>query len=169
MAENRYIKKSILILLSLFFYFVLPVSGQTPVPSYFQMANYRTAQRCLELARTAVIQLNYEESYSLVLTGLEYDTSIPDLWYLKALLLSFQGGPKYQIREAVEQSLQAGQWLYYTPEAARILNAQVLVKTGEEKKALDVLNSKPFILTSDAEYIRAQAYYKLSDAKKHVK
>ena len=166
MAENRYIKKSILILLSLFFYFVLPVSGQTPVPSYFQMANYRTAQRCLELARTAVIQLNYEESYSLVLTGLEYDTSIPDLWYLKALLLSFQGGPKYQIREAVEQSLQAGQWLYYTPEAARILNAQVLVKTGEEKKALDVLNSKPFILTSDAEYIRAQAYYKLSDAKK---
>lgn len=166
MTENRYANKIILLLLCLFYFFVLPVSAQTPVPSYFQMANYKTAQRCLELARNGLIQLNYEESYSLVLTGLEYDTSIPDLWYLKALLLSIQGGSRYQIKEAAEQSLQAGQWLHYTPEAARILNAQVLVKTGEEQKALTIIDSKPFILTSDAEYIRAEAYYKLSDAKK---
>ncbi len=146
--------------------FCMNVSAQNSEPSFFQLANYRTAKRCLEIARDSLLSFNYEEAYSLVLTGLEYDTSIPDLWYLKALLLSRQNGSLYEIRNAAQSALSVSPWLYYTYDAARILTAQVLVKTGEVEKSLEILNAKPLILTGDAEYIRAEAFYKLSQERK---
>lgn len=160
-------KKIITVLLYIFFGCIcIPVSSQENLPSYILQANYRTAQRCLELARDAIGRFDYEESLSLVTTGLDYDQSIPDLWYLKSLLLSYKDTPKFMVKEAVEASLKKNTWLYYNPDAARVLYAQVLVKTSEEKKAIEVLNQSPLIVTSDAEYIRAEAYYKLSQADK---
>lgn len=166
MVKNRFIVNRLTLVMVVLLYSIVPVSTQTAAPSYIQMANFRTAQRCLELAKNALINFNYDEAYYLVLTGLDYDNTIPDLWYLKALLLSYQDGKRYEIIEAVETSLQGGQWLYYTPEAARILTAQVLVKTGSPKKALEILDAKPLVITSDAEYIRADACYKISEVQK---
>ncbi len=144
----------------------LPLTSQSSPPSYFQLANYRTAQRCLEMARDAVIGLDYKQAYDCVITGLSYDDSIPDLWYLKALLLSVNTESFYEVKKDAETALQKTQWLYYTKEAARLLLSQMYVKTHEAQKALDVLNAKPLLITSDAEYVRAEAYYKLDQRQK---
>ncbi len=124
-------------------------------------AHYRkTAVRYIETAKKFLEEENYSASLSQTALGLTFDKSIADLYYIQALALSVQGASPHEIFPALNASLEAD-WYEYNRDAARLLLADLYVKTGQSAQALDILNEKPALYTTDALYARARALYRL--------
>lgn len=155
-------KKNLILLLALFIMFF----GFAQNSDYLNQANYQTAKRCVELARDQLLVQKYDSAFDFVETGLLYDQSISDLWYLHALLLEVKNLEIFKRIDSIEKAIEKNSWLYYTAEAARIFYARYLIDTGDSQKALTLLNEKPLLIQSDAEYLRCLAYYRLGDNKK---
>ncbi|MBQ3670029.1 MAG: hypothetical protein II921_00945 [Treponema sp.] len=133
-------------------------SQATPAKSA-SVANRRTAIRYLKLAEQYINEKSIREADSNIELGLAYDESIPDLWYYKALSESLKDSPKSQIVPLVERSLQLGKWAQANRDAARVLYADLLCDTLRFEESLQVLDEKPLIYSSDAEFIRIKDYY----------
>ena len=154
--------RAALFLLSLFSFLFLGAQES----DYLNQANFQTATRCVELARDQLVAGNYIDAFDFIEVGLFYDESISDLWYLHALLLEYQNKEIFKIIDSVEKALEKKSWLYYTPEAARILYAKYALATGDMHAALKILDEKPVLIQSDAEYLRCLASYRLQDREK---
>lgn len=144
---------------SLFLFFVMPLFSQ----NFASNANRRTAVRYLTLANTAASEKKWEAVKSHCEMGLCYDDKIADLWYLRAIAESNTNGKKIEVLRLVTKSLTEGNWVSYNRDSARILYADILCMTGKEDLVFSVLDSEPMLYSSDAEFIRAKAYYKLGD------
>lgn len=123
------------------------------------VANRRTAIRYLQLAKQNFSDKNWDEAVSASKIGLAYDDSIADLWYINAAAKMNRGDKKSEVLSLVSKSLAGGEWVDYNKDGARILYADLLCSTREFSEAVSVLDQNPFIYSSDAEYIRAKAYY----------
>ncbi|MBR0032916.1 MAG: hypothetical protein IJP61_11630 [Treponema sp.] len=140
----------------------LLASSVAQVPSgSASVANRRTAIRYLQLASQYINEKSLREADSNIELGLAYDDTIPDLWYLKALSASMRDAPKAEIIPFVEKSLQLGKWAQSNRDAARVLYADLLCETLRYEESLQVLDEKPLIYSSDAEFIRVKDYYGL--------
>ncbi len=123
------------------------------------VANRRTAIRYLQLAKQNFSDKNWDEAVSASKIGLAYDDGIADLWYINAAAKMNRGDKKSEVLSLVSKSLAGGEWVDYNKDGARILYADLLCSTREFSEAVSVLDQNPFIYSSDAEYIRAKAYY----------
>lgn len=124
-------------------------------------ANRRTAMRCLKLAETYLSANDCVNALGQAELGLAYDDSVADLWYIKAASKSGMGENKAEILPLVTHSLTEGEWIDYNRDGARVLYADLLSDTGSYEQAIAVLDSAPFIYSSDAEYIRVKSYYRI--------
>lgn len=125
------------------------------------VANRRTAIRYLQLTKQYESEGKWQEAESNARIGLAYDDSIADLWYLCAAAKMNLGHKRSEILPLVVKSLSEGEWVDYNKDGARILYADILVDTHKYEQAVSVLDEKPFIYSSDAEYIRARSFYNL--------
>lgn len=127
--------------------------------SSVESVNRRTAVRCLKLAESYLSANDYGNALSQAELGLAYDETVADLWYLKAAAKSGLQEVKADILPLVMRAMTEGEWVDYNRDGARVLYADLLCDTGNYDQAIAILDSKPFIYSSDAEYIRIKAYY----------
>lgn len=121
--------------------------------------NRKTAIRYLKLAEQYAAEKNWNAADSSAQLGLAYDESISDLWYIRAVSKTMGDFPKYKIIPLIQNALTTSFWVDYNKDSARVLYADILCSTGEHEQALTLLDAKPFIYSSDAEYIRIKSYY----------
>lgn len=126
-----------------------------------ESVNRRTAVRCLKLAESYLSSRDFENALAQSELGLSYDDSVADLWYVKAAAKSGRGDIKADIIPLVMKSLTEGDWVDYNRDGARVLYADLLCDTGMYDQALTILDAKPFIYSSDAEFIRVKSYYRI--------
>jgi hypothetical protein len=126
-------------------------------------ANTRTAMRCLDLARTYLLDKRWQKAWNQAELGLNYDDSIADLWYVQANSLKQQGSTISQIMEPLKQAINRPTWVYWNSDAARLMLAEMYLKTGLSHDCLALLDKTPKLASSDAQYIRAQALYNIND------
>lgn len=124
-------------------------------------ANRKTAVRCLKIASSYLTVKDYENALSQGTLGLAYDDSVADLWYITAAAKSGLMYPNSEVLALVTKALNAGDWVDYNRDGARILYADILCDTGKYDEAVSALDSAPLIYSSDAEFIRAKAYYRM--------
>ncbi|MBR7064090.1 MAG: tetratricopeptide repeat protein [Treponema sp.] len=122
-------------------------------------ANRRTANRFLKLAEECLGQKLYSQSYSQSQMGLNYDSSISDLWYISAASLHAQKKEAATVLPLVSKALTLNNWVDYNKDAARSLYAELLCTIGDYEKAISVLDAAPFLYSADAEYIRSKSLY----------
>ena len=118
----------------------------------------KTAVRYIEPAKKLLIEENFDGSFSQAALGLSYDNGVADLYFIQALGLSARGAPPYMILPLIKAALDAV-WYDYNRDAARLLLADLLLKTGKSSEALALLDEKPALYTRDALYSRARALY----------
>lgn len=124
-------------------------------------ANRRTANRCLNLAEKCMLGDDWQNAYNQTELGLAYDDSISDLHYIKALAQSNMNYKRRDVLNTIERAFELGNWINYNENGARVLYADVLSEIGQYDKSLEILDSKPFIYTADAEFIRIKNYYRM--------
>ena len=127
------------------------------------VANKNTALRCLKLAENCLIAGDYENAFNQAELGLSYDDSISDLIYIKAHARRFLKAKKADVIKDVEEAFEKDNWVGYTVNGARILYADLLSDVGRYEESMNVLDSKPFILTADAEFIRIKNLYRMGN------
>lgn len=125
--------------------------------------NFRTALRYAQVARGLTMEGDFSEALNQVEKGLAYEENFSDLLYIKAFCLSALGEKKYLAKECVEKAVKNNSYREINPQQGRILYASYLVDTMDCEKALDVLDATPVIFTSDGEYLRAIANYRLGN------
>ncbi len=161
---NKYRKIILVFLLFNSVFMIHPQSSETYLESNAALANKRTALRCLSLAGNYFSEKNYAASLAQANLGLAYCQDLSDLWYVLACVQNLTGEPKAKVLSSVEKALSLNNWTEYKRDSARILYADILCDTLRFNEVFDVLDSKPMIYSSDAEYIRAKAYYRKGDA-----
>ena len=124
-------------------------------------ANRKTAVRCLKLAENYLSSRDFENAMVQAELGLSYDDTVSYLLYIKAAAKSGLGAPRAEVLPLAVKALTEGEWVDYNRDGARILYADLLCDTGEGAQAVAVLDANPFIYSSDAEFIRTKAYYRM--------
>ena len=148
-----------------FFAFALdPIKSGDALKDSADLANRRTALRCLSNATNYASEKNYEAAMSQAQLGIAYDDSISDLWYVVAASSSAVGKTKAEILPVLEKSLRINNWVNYNRDNARLMAADILCETGNLARALNLLDSKPMLYSSDAEFVRVKIYYRIGDA-----
>jgi hypothetical protein len=147
------------------FLFLTIVAGFAQAPSqpstYTQIVNRRTAERYLQLAREYIAAKTWEAASASAETGLDYDPGVSDLWYFRALSRQKLGALPAETAPYLKTAFELENWLDYNRDGARLLYAGILADTGESPRALEFLDASPMIYSSEAEYIRAKAYYRI--------
>lgn len=138
-----------------------PVKSGDSLKDSADLANRRTALRCLSNATNYASEKNFDAALSQANLGIAYDDSISDLWYVAAAADSALGKSKAEVLPLLDLSLQKNNWVNYNRDNARLMAADILSETGSLEKALELLDSKPMIYSSDAEFIRCKIYYRM--------
>ncbi len=141
-------------------------NSQSTFSTSASAANRRTAIRYLQNAKQYAAEKAWKEAYSVAKIGLEYDDSVADLHYISAVSRYALGASKNEVMGIVVKALNEdkAQWVDYNKDNARILYADILCGTRHFKEALAVLDTEPFVYSSDAEVIRVKSYYNLGFA-----
>lgn len=134
-------------------------------------ANRKTALRYLQLAKHYITGQNWESALKSCVTGIEYDDTVADLYYLYSLSLFNLNYTRSEFIPVIEIALDSSktQWVDYNQSNARIFYSDLLCTTGKPEQAITVLDSEPMIFSADAEFIRAKAYYEINSAESILK
>lgn len=155
---------SALLLSVSFFAFALdPIKSGDALKDSADLANRRTALRCLSNATNYAAEKNYDAAVSQAQLGIAYDDSISDLWYVVAASGSALGKTRSEILPVLERSLKINNWVNYNRDNARLMAADIYSETGNLGRALELLDSKPMLYSSDAEFVRVKIYYRMGD------
>ncbi|MGN0728616.1 tetratricopeptide repeat protein [Treponema sp.] len=160
MRIHQYKNKSLLVSF-IFFIFLGSAFSEN---EYSGAANRRTALRCLETASNYIFDKNWEAAKSQACFGIAYDDSVSDLWYVYAVAENALGKTKAAVLLLIEKAINCDSWSNYNRDNARLLYADILCDTGRMSEALAVLDSQPFLYSSDSELIRIKALYRLKDS-----
>lgn len=153
---------SVLFLSLSFFAFALdPIKSGDVLKDSADLANRRTALRCLSNATNYASERNFDAALSQAQLGIAYDESISDLWYVVAASSSALGKTRAEILPVLDKSLTINNWVNYNRDNARLMAADILSETGNLNRALELLDSKPMLYSSDAEFVRVKIYYRL--------
>lgn len=157
-------KKCRFVFLLIIFFVQLPFFVFAQSSKAANSANRKTAQRCLSLSENFILGGDWSNALSQAELGLSYDSTISDLWYVKAAAQSSLGYTKADILSVIEQSFKCDDWVNYSKNSARILYADILCDTGLYDESLAVLDSEPLLYSADSEFIRIKNYYRLGTA-----
>ncbi|MCQ2597014.1 MAG: hypothetical protein MJ181_04125 [Treponema sp.] len=135
------------------------------VLSFAQNVSYaaaarRTAERCLKLSETYFLSRDYTSAFNQAEMGLNYDDSVSDLYYLKAVSRKKLGATVKEVISLAKTASEKGNWIGYNEKGNRVLLADLLSDTGSYSEALDELDRTPFVFSADAEVIRIKTYYR---------
>ena len=87
-----------------------PVKSGDSLKDSADLANRRTALRCLSNATNYASEKNFDAALSQANLGIAYDDSISDLWYVAAAADSALGKSKAEVLPLLDLSLQKNNW-----------------------------------------------------------
>ena len=114
LSRDKKMKKLISVFLlgaSFIAYALEPIRTGDSLKDSADLANRRTALRCLSNATGYVSDGNYEAALSQARLGIAYDDSISDLWYMVAACGTASGQTRYEILPVLEKSLKKDNWV----------------------------------------------------------
>ncbi len=161
LLKGSYMKNKFVLLIMTFAFSCSCLSVFAQEKSSASLANRRTAVRYLKLAKQYAGRQQWNEADSQAVLGLEYDDSVSDLWYIRAVSSKALGGERFEALPFIEKSLEKNNWVDYNRDGARILYADLLSSTLRFEQAIEMLDEKPLLYSADAEYIRIKCYYNL--------
>lgn len=123
------------------------------------------ATRYLNLAINAVSTGDYEGADALAVTGLSYDKTIADFWFIRAKAVVERGEPVKNAIEYLETAVGLADWLKYNNTNAIIMLAELYYDTGSYSKCLSVLQSASKYTLSQAYYLEAASLYAMGRVK----
>lgn len=144
-----------------------------PLDDSVRMANRRTALRYLSIAKNYASKSDWQSVVNQVSCGIAYDDTVSDLWYMLGVAENNLGKTKALVFSHVETAINENYWLDYNRDAARILYADLLCDTTRYEDVFAVLDGNgndftnprfvngPYVYSSDAEFIRTKAYYRM--------
>jgi hypothetical protein len=112
--------------------------------------------------RQAIEKGRWGEAEAALERAADYAAVSSDLSYLLALARSHEGRPGGAALEAVRRSLETDRWRFYTPEAARLLEAETLITLMAYSEALRSLSPVPE--SAESCRLRLLAFKGLGDA-----
>lgn len=127
------------------------------------MSRRRTALRCLELAKSYLAEKDYPSASSTAQMGISYDDGISDLYFILAQSENSRGAVIADCLPLVAHALELDSWADYNRDNARLMYADMLCDTGSYEKVDSILDNAPSIYSSDAEFVRTKAYYRMGD------
>lgn len=125
-------------------------------------ADKNTALRYLKLSQDYMLSSDWNSVLNYSEIGLSYDSSIPELWYTKALALEQKREKPYIIIENLEKALSLG-WSTLNKNGAKLLLANYYYHTMNYYDALELVKDSALQLNSDALKIQAKVYYMIND------
>jgi hypothetical protein len=93
-----------------------------------QTGDAAIAARYLAWAQTAIDDDRWDAAGTALERARDFAEASSDISYLRAVVLLHQGEAKGAVLEALRQALETRRWTSYTPEQARFLEAQVLIR-----------------------------------------
>ncbi|MDR2797689.1 MAG: CDC27 family protein [Treponema sp.] len=97
------------------------------------------AEKYLAWAQRAMNQGRWAEALVGLERGRDFSDASSDMAYLLALVRFHEGKPLAEVLEAVQQALETRCWHAYTPDAARLLEAETLIQLRRYADALNIL------------------------------
>jgi tetratricopeptide (TPR) repeat protein len=131
---------------------LIPAHAQVPEPRSSAPGGYETpevlgdaaaAEKYAAWARQAIEEGRWGEAEAALERAADYAAVSSDLSYLLALARSHENRPRGAVLEAVRRGLEADRWRFYTPEAARLLEAETLIAVRAFSEALRSLSPLP--------------------------
>ena len=123
------------------------------------------ATRYLNLAINAMSSNDYDTADSLAVTGISYDDTIADFWFIRAKTAVESGMPSRDSITYLEKALSLTDWVKYSDTNAIIMLADLYYKTGEYNKCLTVLQSASKYTIPEAYYLEAASLYEIRHEK----
>ena len=142
----------------------VPAQVSTEISAEVSASNTRIAERYLNSAEKYLFSKSWNNAFNQAELGLHYDSSISDLYYVKALALANLGNKRAEVYDIVKKAFEYDKWTNYNRNGARILYADILSDLGLYDESLTVLDQKPLIYSADAEFIRIKNYYRMGTA-----
>lgn len=141
-----------------------PIKSGDSLLDSANLANRRTALRCLSNATNYASEKKYGEALVQSDLGIAYDDSISDLWYLKAACSLSTGKIRAEILPLLDRSLKNDNWVNYNKDNARLMAADILSETNRLQQAMEILDANPMLYSSDAEFVRVKILYRMGDS-----
>ena len=123
------------------------------------------ATRYLNLAINAVSYGDYDSADSLAVTGLSYDETVADFWFIRAKAAVETGLPAKNAIEYLEKAVSLSDWLKYGSTNAIIMLAELYYETGSYNKCLSILQSASKFVVPEAYYLQAASLYAINKEK----
>ncbi|MHB9292792.1 hypothetical protein Holit_01897 [Hollandina sp. SP2] len=101
------------------------------------------AERYLAWAQRAMNQGRWAEALAGLERGHDFSDASSDMAYLLALVRFHEGKPLARVLEGVQQALEIQCWHTYTPDAARLLEAEIFIRWRRYGDALNMLARLP--------------------------
>ena len=118
------------------------------------------AQRALQQGRWAEALAGLERGY-------DFSDASSDMAYLLALVRFHEGKPLAKVRDAVQQALEIQRWQTYTPDAARLLEAEICIQLRRYADALDMLD--PLAPSVEKRYFQLRAFQGLGNREAFIR
>lgn len=125
-------------------------------------ADRNTALRYLKLSQDYMLKSDWNSVLNYSEIGLTYDSSIPELWYTKAIALEQKREKPYIIIENLEKALSLD-WTTLNNNGAKLLLANYYYHTMNYYDALELVKDSALQLNSDALKTQAKIYYMIND------
>ncbi len=117
------------------------------------------ALRYLNLAINAVSSDDYETADQLAVTGISYDETVADFWFIRAKAASGKNAPAKEIIEYLEKAFELTDWLKFSKTNSVVMLADLYYKTGSYDRCLDFLLTISDSALPEAYYLEAAACY----------
>ena len=123
------------------------------------------ALRYLNLAINAVSSGDYETADSLSVTGLSYDETVADFWFIRAKAAAERNDASKNIIEYLEKAVGYTDWLKYSSTNAVVMLADLYYKTGSYSKCIDILKDASKYAMPEVYYLQAASLYAIGRVK----
>lgn len=127
--------------------------------------NRRMASRYLSLAVNAFSTGDYDAAEALVETGMSYDSSVPDFWYIKALEAQNRGGSRRELTEYLEKAVSCSDWVIYNGFNAKLMLARIYYEEGNYSGCQKLMTGSSGSGNAEACWLEASSLYELGRAK----
>lgn len=124
-------------------------------------AGQNAALRYAQIANSFLLDKNYSDALKNTDYGLNYNSDLSDLYYIKAKSLYELKQEKFKVLENIEKAWNLNNYREVSPALAKTFYAQLLCDTRRPEEAISLIESQPLVFNSDTEYIRALALYRM--------
>jgi hypothetical protein len=129
------------------------------------------ALRYSQIANSYLLDENFSEALKNAEYGLNYNSGLSDLYFIKAKALDQLNNSKFEVIENVETAYKLNNYREINAASVKTFYAKLLCETTRPAQALTLLETKPVVFSSETEYIKALALYRLgkrNDARKVI-